>query len=173
MKDIKHLKRIVNLSNVKHLQCAMSYNFETVTLSVLTEIFKEAPQLSSLMIGRHVSYSLFNDDEFCKYSNKMIKKLYFGDPDLLDNSHKINRFCEVFSNLEHLSCEISERNSLLFLLQNLSKLTTINAHSKVSTFREEISWLEEETHKLGIKIITEFHDYSCKNLSIWIIRNIH
>jgi hypothetical protein len=75
----------------------------------------------------------------------MIKKLDIYDTDLLNNSDDINQFCKVFSNLEQLTCTIRERHDLLFLLQHLSKLRFINVHSESSTFRDDISWLEEET----------------------------
>jgi hypothetical protein len=176
MQDIKHLKTIVNLSHVKHLDIQVCYNLGIEIASVLTEILKEALELSSLEIHSIVLHELFNDDEFCKCLNRMIKKLYIsGYSRLWDTSKQMNRFCEVLSNLEELKCEIRERDVLLFLLQHLSKLTFLSVHLESSSFRDDISWLEEETHKLelGIKIITEFDESLYRNSSIWIIRNIH
>jgi hypothetical protein len=52
--------------------------------------------------------------------------------DLLNKLDELNRFCTVFSNIEQRDC-------LLFILQHLSKLLYLNVHSRISTFRDEIS----------------------------------
>jgi hypothetical protein len=170
MKHIENLKMIVNLATIKDLtinRCKLETKF------VVTNILKEAKQVLSLAIDATVLKSLMYDEDSRKYLNRMIKKLDICGIDILGNSKDINQFRKVFSNHEQLKTVIYQRESLLFLLQHLSKLTYIKFYPTNFTYQAEISWLEEETHKLGIKIITDFDDHMFSEFSIWIIRNIH
>jgi hypothetical protein len=67
--DIESLKRIVNLSNIKHLDIGTTCRIESSL--ILFKILKEAPQLSSMRIDPSALISLINDDELCKYFNKI------------------------------------------------------------------------------------------------------
>ncbi|CAF0875515.1 unnamed protein product [Adineta steineri] len=118
--------------------------------------------------------NLFGTDELCKYLNKMITKLYLPVPYGYGGwycSPKIKQLCQIFSNLEQLSCDIEKLDILLFVIQNLSKLTFLHVSATGTDFRGT-SWLEKETRKLGIKIIIEINDDRDRDFSIWIIRNI-
>ena len=87
----------------------------------------------------------------------------------------MKQICEVFSNIEELKCRINEESSLLFLIQNLSKLSHINNQHITWTSRDEISWLEEEEEeeqKLGVKIIIDVYAGYPEELSIWIITDV-
>jgi hypothetical protein len=172
IKHIECLKMIVNLYNLKHLSIPSCCRLETPL--ILTEILKEASQLSSLNIHPDVLSFLFDDVRSCQYLNKMIKQLniFIDGGDLLDDPDELNQFCKVFINIEQLTCQIHQRDTLLFLLQHLPKLFFLKFHSQTSTFRNEISWLEDELQKLGIQIITEVHNRNILDYSIWIIRNI-
>ena len=173
LKHIKHLKMVVNLCNIKHLSIASCCKLETPFL--LIELLKEARQLTSLSIDPNILLSLFNDDESCKYLNNMIKTLdiCMYDIDSLIRFDKMNQFCKVFSNIEQFKCTINQRTFLFFLLKHLSKLSYMNIYSEKSTFRDELTQLEEELQKLDIKIITEFYDETFTNLFIWISRDLH
>jgi len=66
---IQSLKRIMNLSNVKHLYIALNYAGE------MPSILLKISQLSSLIIHPSSLELMLSDKELCKYLNKMIKKL--------------------------------------------------------------------------------------------------
>jgi hypothetical protein len=122
---IEHLKKIINLFNLKHLCIVQIGNVEIS--SAFLEILKEAPQLSALSIDSTSLESLFQNDELCKYLNKMIKRLhqqYIWGTDFY-NSNQENQFCEIFSNIEHLQFAINNEDNLLFLLSHLPKLSTV------------------------------------------------
>ncbi|CAF1427017.1 unnamed protein product [Rotaria sordida] len=72
---IKSLKMIVNLSNAKHLK--ISSDCKRETSSILLEILKEAPQISSITIGPDVFKSLCVNNELYEYLNRMIKKIRY------------------------------------------------------------------------------------------------
>jgi hypothetical protein len=66
----------------------------------------------------------FQNEELCQYFNKMIRIL---DIDFWKNI-QLNQFCEIFYNLEHLTCWIDHEDNLIFLIANLPKLSTFNAN---------------------------------------------
>jgi hypothetical protein len=45
-----------------------------------------------------------------------------------NNSKELKNFCKIFSNIEHLQCYIMKPNDVLFLLNHLSKLSTMKVH---------------------------------------------
>ncbi|CAF1239828.1 unnamed protein product [Rotaria sp. Silwood1] len=73
VEHVQFLKIIVNLINLKHLN--ISFKGKIDIISVLLEILKQSPQHSSLTIDSFILPILFNDDELCKYLNRIIKKL--------------------------------------------------------------------------------------------------
>ena len=174
--DIKHidyLKMIVNFWNIRHLAIGKSLKLETP--SGLLKILKESPQLSSLAINPDVLISLLDNEELCRYLNKKIKKLDIATDlqVLYTNSNALNQICIVFANIEQLICKIDERNSLLFLIKYLPKLSHIDNQSQRLSSPNEITWLENEVQKIGVKIIIDVYHNIHKNLSIWIIRDMH
>jgi hypothetical protein len=93
---------------------------------VFLELLKEASQLSSMIINAKNLQSCFQNDELCKYLNKMIKRLHVHDTSISFWKYvKLNQFCEIFSNLEDLKCCIDHEDNLLFLLEHLSKLSIL------------------------------------------------
>ncbi|CAF4823653.1 unnamed protein product, partial [Rotaria sp. Silwood2] len=68
IEHVQLLKTIVNLINLKHL--CVSSKCKIDMLSVLLEIFKQSPQLSSLTIDPFILSILYNDNELCRYLNK-------------------------------------------------------------------------------------------------------
>jgi hypothetical protein len=123
IEHIEYLKMIINLYNLKHLCISNQYILNS---SVLLEIFKQAPRLSSLVINSLSLQSFFEDNELCKDLNKMIKKLHLEDIDNnLWNFDQVKQFCEIFSNIEYLECENYDEDNLLFLLNYLPKLSAV------------------------------------------------
>jgi hypothetical protein len=121
---IKYLEKIVNLFNLKHLDIS---ELDNINNSLLLKIIEQVPQLFSLSLKRNQFISIFNERELCKYLNKMIKRLYINENNyrFIDNSYEGKRFYKVFSNIEHLQFENSHERDLLFLLNHLPKLSTL------------------------------------------------
>ncbi|CAF4006939.1 unnamed protein product [Rotaria sordida] len=168
-KHIKSLKMTVNLYNLKHLDISFLCKIESST--ILLEILKQSPNLSSISIDPNYLLSLFSDNELCKYLNKMIKKLDMLIPSL-NKFSKIEQFCKIFSNIEQLKCNITQLDDLLFLLNNLSKLSILKV-SDTST-NKFIYKFKDEASKLNIVYyLRSYNDNSydkiCNlDLSIWI-----
>jgi hypothetical protein len=167
-KHIKSLKMIVNLSNVKHLSISSDCKFEAS--SVLLELLKEAPQISSLNIYLDVLITLFHDDELCKYLNKMIQKLDISNASktLCANSNELNQICTIFSNLEQLTWAIDDVNALLFMSRHLSKLTRINVYYQSAPHSGRVLRLVEELRRSDINMFVDYDVDYYTELSIWI-----
>ncbi|CAF0985946.1 unnamed protein product [Rotaria sp. Silwood1] len=171
VEHVQFLKTIVNLINLKHLNISSKCNIDVSP--VLLEILKQSPQLSSLIIDLFALSILFNNDELCRHLNKMINKLdvYKEYDDKLNEFHTITKLCQVFSNLEQLKCNIRQLDSLLFILNNLSKLSFLCV--VVSQIDEHfIDQFKHELLKLNVMHEIEY-DYSthgmCKvDICIWI-----
>jgi hypothetical protein len=174
IEHIQHLKMIVNLSNIKHLNISNSYQFNKPF--ILKEILKQTPQLSSLDIYMNGLILLFADDELCKYMIKMITELNIThcSQTVLDRTDdRLNRFCKIFSNLEQLTCEVEEVNSVFVLIKNLRKLSRINLRPATGIFILRINTCIAKLQQTDVKIISEFKFANYGELSIWIIRDMH
>jgi hypothetical protein len=171
--DVENLKMIVNLSNVKHLSMVTGCTFETS--SVLLEILKQTPQLSSLSINPDILISIFDNDELCKYWNGMIKKLdlKYYPINSLNDIYKLNKLWEIFSNLEQLTCSIRQFDCLLFLIEHLPKLSRIDVSLQTFFSDWRLSSFTEEVRKLDVQIIIDIEDKRQSILSIWIIRDMY
>ncbi|CAF1190155.1 unnamed protein product [Rotaria sordida] len=116
--NVQFLKTIINLTNLKHLNISSKCKIDM--LSVLLEILKQSPRLSSLTIDPFTLSILLNDDELYKYLNKLIKKLdIYKEHDDTLNVFSTTKFCRAFSNLEQLKCNIQHLDNLLSLRNNL------------------------------------------------------
>jgi hypothetical protein len=181
---IKYLKQNINLSNLKHLDIVNKLKIENSL--VLLELFKETPQLSSMVINSKSLQSCFQNDELCKYLNKRIKTLHIPDSSIyLLKNIKLNQICEIFSNLEHLKCCIDDENNLLFLLEHLRKLSTLKATYESEADPEtNLCRFKKEAGKLNVifDIKSKFieadtddedsKDYYSVEIFIWIGRNV-
>jgi len=118
---IKSLKQIVNLLNLKHLN--ISLKFRIKDSFVFLKILNESPQLSSIRISVHALQQFFNNSNLCECLNKMIKTLdiYKYASSSFKYRYQLEEFCEVFSNLEELKCNIDQAKDLLYLLNHLPK----------------------------------------------------
>jgi len=172
-KHLESLKIIVNLSNVKDLKIWSRYKLKTS--SVLLEILKQAPQLSSISIHKDDLISFFENDELCKYLDKMIKNLniWGTTKTSFKTFDETNQFCKIFSNIEQLICRIERLSSLLYLLKTLPKLSSIDACLASPTDLQELSSFKQEVHKLDEKIIIDFQIDNCMVRSINIIRDMY
>ena len=121
------LKNNVNLSKLNNLELYENYEIECAS-TLFLEIFKEAPHLSTISISIHSLLPLLNNDELCKYFNKMITKLELR----LDHDGQLISFDElkdvlkIFSNIEELRCnDISVLENAAELLNLLPKLSNL------------------------------------------------
>ncbi|CAF1472686.1 unnamed protein product [Adineta steineri] len=170
-KYLQSLKSIVNLSNIKHLDISL---YQKGSLSEeLIEILRESSQLSSITIDPINLKLLFNDKELCLYMNKIIKKLNIHKHGyyLFEDSNQVATFCAVFSNIQQLRCSIKAPNSIIFLLQRLSKLSTIHVYLRRISDRNLFYGLVEEVfrdcnYRIRIKDVRS----NLMKLSIWIDR---
>jgi hypothetical protein len=69
----------------------------------------------------------------------------------VNNSFEAEQFCEVFSNVEHLRCEIYREKNLSFILTRLPKLSSLHLHWVSRGYpKEYIYRLENEIRKQNI-----------------------
>ncbi|CAF1347693.1 unnamed protein product [Adineta steineri] len=149
--QIKFLNNIVNLSSIKHLKIPSSDHVLSSS-SLLLEILKELPYVSSLQIDKRDLILFVKDHELRKYLNTKITTLYlynykcYGD---FIKSDEVDLLLESFSNLEQLRCNIGSSVSLSLIVKNFSKLSIIN-----STYitKEVHSWIQENASKLNVYI---------------------
>jgi hypothetical protein len=159
IEHIDVLKMIFNLFNLRYLIISSSCKIESS--SVLLQLLKETPQLLSIDIGPQHLQLFFNNNELCKYLNKLITRLsvFRNSYDLLNDSHQLEKFCKIFSNLEQLICHINRDSDLLFLLTHLSKLSMMKILLPVSFNRERFTpWLKDEAEKLNLTIYIDLDD---------------
>jgi hypothetical protein len=184
IEHIEYLKGIVNLFNLEYLNI-VHYKILSDT-SLLLMIFKEARRLSSLTIYWSILTSFLADQELCNYFNTMIKTLCIcdGNPDTQEDSEKLDfdpeKFCQIFSNVEHLRFGTICDNQLLFVFNRLSKLKTLQALWITNKhFDEDRIQFENKLQKLNLiyHIDTERYRYSPVNdiystdLRIWFENN--
>jgi hypothetical protein len=158
----------MNLSNLKHID--FSENCRIETSKVLLEFLKEAPQLSSITSYISQLSSFFDDDELCKYLNKMIKKFTVPDTSFrsFKNLNELTKFCQMFSNLEQLTCKINQLDELLYLLNHLSKLSFLKVYVTLAgDSKSSFSRFEDEAKKQNIMFHIE-SVFPCEHmLQIW------
>ena len=124
MKEIECLRKIINPFHLKHLDLPW---IRHINSSLVLKLLEQMPQLSVLSIWRDdlINY-LYNNSELCKCLNKMVKRLYvkgYGVDDLF----RMDQFYEIFCNIEHLRFENIRGEELLFSLNRLPKLSTLQA----------------------------------------------
>ena len=163
---LKLIKTMVNLTNLNNLSLSSSCKLEQS--SILLEILKQSPNLSSLSIDKETFVSLINDDDqLCEYLSKMIRKLTLSKT---DDFYQMNKLWKTFKNIEELECVIEKRKSIQFLLEYLPNLSFIKIHYETKDIATElVSFAYGIGLKLGIKIVVEtVLDTSI--LSLWISR---
>ena len=168
IENIQIIKTVVKLFYLKHLDISVYDSLSTP--SVLLEIIRKAPQLSSLAINPRGLVSLFNDNKLCKYLSGMIKKIDICKFNEISfkNTDEIEQFCRIFSNIEQLKCNINQSNDILFLLNHLSKLSILKIYLSLSDNEQSFyTWLKEESHKLNFMFHVNSDDKKETEVNIW------
>lgn len=146
--QIKYLNKIVNLSNIKHLELTSACK-TLLSPSSLLELLKELPYVSSLKCDSLKSF--YNNHELCECLNRKIKTLHFSClfNGLYINSDEVDLLCKTFSNVEQLRTYIDKLDDLLSILRQCSKLSIINlTHINKHIY----SWIEMNASKLNVYI---------------------
>ncbi|CAF1154704.1 unnamed protein product [Adineta steineri] len=124
-KFFESLPVIVNLSNLKHLDIIRIGDI--ISSTDLLNILKKARKLSSLEIRKSSLISFLTNDELCQYLNEMIRILiinkYYDDQFIEFND--LNKFCQVFSNIEQLQCAIGHTSVFLYIINHMTKLNDL------------------------------------------------
>ncbi|CAF0884466.1 unnamed protein product [Rotaria sordida] len=164
-KRLQFLNIIINLTNIEHLDLKSISN--AISPTILLEILKQTPKLSSLVIEKPALISCFTNNQLCWYLNKMIKILdithyddhnefmnIFEDRDnKFINSGQVNKFCKIFSNVEQLRCCINETDVLLFILNYLPKLKNLQVKNFPYFFQDRSSLVKMTASKRNINCI--------------------
>ncbi len=69
---------------------------------------------------------------------------------MFDNDNDTEEFCKIFSNIEELTCHISETRYLLLLLKLLPNLSIMKVTFKCHDDPIDLSCIEDETHKRNV-----------------------
>jgi hypothetical protein len=105
----------------------------------------------------------------------MIKKLdilKYAHPSF-NNSDEMNKFCEIFSNIEQLTCYVIQPNDVLVLVNQLVKLSTVNVYlPKIDDREYFLNLFEEESRRLNSIFRVEGIDRKSPKLNMWIGRNM-
>jgi hypothetical protein len=150
------LKKMINLSKIKHLNIWRGFRMNS---SVLLQLFKETPQLSILLIEKSMLISFLDNNELGEYLNQMINELdisrYSDHANL--KSNELDLFCKTFANVKQLECCIEKSDDFLFLINHLSKLTTIKVHYSSRSYSDGVcKWLQEMASKRNINCTIEY-----------------
>ncbi|CAF1455651.1 unnamed protein product [Adineta steineri] len=157
--QIKFLNNIVNLSNIEHLKIPESDYISSSSL--LLEILKELPNVSSLEINKRSLILFVKDHELRKYLNTKITTLYlnkktatkrlytFGSRVEYIQYEEVGLLLQAFSNLEQLYCNFQYFIHLFLVLEKFSKLSIIT--SRYIT-KEVHSWIRENASKFDVYI---------------------
>ena len=117
------LLSVVNLSNLQHLSVEGFPSEDTAV--ILLKILKISPRLSSLSLdGSNLGF-LFKNHQLKKYLNEKIRTLSCKYSPRLDTSDEVRQFCELFRNIEHLKYSFDEREHVLYVLNHLPHLLTL------------------------------------------------
>jgi hypothetical protein len=148
--QIKYLNKIVNLTNIKHLE--LLYTSSMLSSSLLLILLKQLPHVSSLGIAKDVLLPYLKNRQLRKYLNRKINTLdiiygYLGRWPI--NSFEVELICKTFSNLEQLHGCILELDDLLSILEQCSKLSMINI-PRIS--KHIYSWIQINASKLNVHI---------------------
>ena len=86
----------------------------------------------------------------------------------------MKKFCKIFSNIEQLTCYVIQSNDIFFLINHLSKLSTINVYLPSLDDHDYFSVLfEEELCRLNFIFRMKSIGVKILELSIWIDRNMN
>ncbi|CAF0927967.1 unnamed protein product [Adineta steineri] len=143
-KFFESLPVIVNLSNLKHLDIIRIGDI--ISSTDLLTILKKARKLSSLEMQKSSLISFLINDELCQYLNEMIKILIIDkySDDKFIEFHQLNKFCQVFSNIEQLQCSISHTSTFLYILNHMTKLKDLEIRLSDNLTLNSSMWLKRK-----------------------------
>jgi hypothetical protein len=174
---INSLKTLVNLSNLIHF--GISSKFKLNDRSFLLKLLQESPRLSSIKIDAHLVQEVLFFDYYGTsdgHLKKMIKKMdiyKYGYPSIKFR-WDLDRFCQIFSNIEQLKCTLVEQNDLLFLFRYLPKLSILKSY--ILYIKDHIYfqyWFKKETSKLNLLYQIKYTHTHETELLVWIDRKIN
>ncbi len=177
-KDVESIKIKVNLFNLNFL--GFEGICEIKSASILLNILKETPNLSSISIPKRILFSFFNNYQLCQYLNKLIKKLTMSevckDTNVYDMiySSELPQFCQIFFNLKQFQCSMEKWDDLIFILSHLPKL----AHLSITTSAMRPENIDIFLQQIQLKLNKNFlYDYfkgkPISKLYIWTGENIN
>jgi hypothetical protein len=166
---IESLKMRFNLSNIKHLD--ISTYRRVIVSGELIQILNASPQLTSITLDPNDLILFYENKQICQYVNSMIKKLniYKYNYCSFNDLKQLKKFCQIFSNIEQLICNIDQPKYILFLIYRLANLS--NLHVYFSTL-ENRSYLQT----LFVKASQKFNmmvRLNTSDVSIWIDKKIN
>ena len=168
--DIQSLKKMVNLSNLIHVDLGMTSQSEI--LFILLKIFQESPQLSSLKIDADQLMSIM-DGELAKYLKKQIQKFHVSKIDSQSNlpSEMVEKICEVMTSIEQLYIPMERSDDLKQLLTRLPNLSSITVQylcplPHINPLLDDILTKSHKTYLFDI--VQHLYDLSRPRLHIWI-----
>jgi hypothetical protein len=125
--------------------------------SILLQILKASPQLSSLVIAKSMLISFLDNNESNEYLNQMIDELDINrcSENAFLISNELDLFCRIFSNLKHLECCIDKPTDFLFVIDHLPKLTHITAHYSSRTHEEVCEQLRKTARKRNLNCLVQ------------------
>jgi hypothetical protein len=111
------------------------------------------------------------------YANISIKLDLVKQNDHLNiSSYMIEKFCQIFSNIEQLRFPIQRFDDLFLFLSQLSNLSSITVHCLFFPFDRNL-WLQETAMKLNksflFETIQDDYDVLRPRLHIWVGDNIN
>jgi hypothetical protein len=157
-KHMLYLKTIASLCHLNHLDVSSRCKLESYSL--MLQLLKEAPYLSSLKIDKDTLFSLFNNRELCECFNKMIKKLDITDITDIDSYRfldftEIVKLCQIFTNMVDFSCNVCRVENLQMILNQLSALSHMKDFSYETPHRETCHyWLKDHASQLDLYSFT-------------------
>ncbi|CAF1167348.1 unnamed protein product [Rotaria sordida] len=144
--QIEFLNKMVNLSNIKHLEIPSASC--TLSSSLLLEILKILPYISSLEIDKRSLILFLDDHELRKYLNRKIHVLHITSGVLNDHLEfdEIDLFSETFSNVEKFHCHIKQLDVLLLILRKFAKLSILSIQN---INKDMYSWIQMNASNLN------------------------
>ncbi|UJR07503.1 hypothetical protein I4U23_011792 [Adineta vaga] len=153
---INSLESMINFTYLKHItldQVSSDLSF------VLLEIFRRAPQLSTLKLNPQILMMLIKDQKLCQYFNEYIKELNVSIClyPLYIGTKEMKQICSIFSNLNELNCAAKNVDEILLILKSLSKLTKLEVQLEISDIGEFLlSEVKKQSEEMKITFTIEY-----------------
>ncbi|CAF1475170.1 unnamed protein product [Adineta ricciae] len=160
---------IENFSHVKHLDVSKFSRQQNP--SVLMEILRRTPHVTSLTMTSDTLISSLENTELRQYLQRMIRKLTITNS--LYSSYENNiqwQLCVVFTNLQQLTCTFREERYVTYFLTHLPKL--IRAQFTVTEWNQSSQALSlyASLRQSGMYIHMEYSENRPEQITCWINR---